>query len=176
MPRRRKGELVEKWELVDLLGEGGNAEIWRAIDGEADVALKILHRHKTDSEPYQRFRQEIQALRQIGPHPCIMPLLDADLPDIPLRTRSAWLAMPIAMLLAESLPQSTLPEVVAAVAAIPIPWQTYISAFNYTTETSSPRISICLTDTQLSRTLASLISLKQTISLSLGDRSDQGSS
>ena len=118
MPRRRKGELVEKWELVDLLGEGGNAEVWRAIDGEADVALKILHRHKTDSEPYQRFRQEIQALRQIGPHPCIMPLLDADLPDIPSRTRPAWLAMPIAMLLDESLSQSTLPEVVAAVAAI----------------------------------------------------------
>ena len=60
MPRHSKGEAVGKLELVDQLGEGGNAEVWRASDGQSDVALKILHRRRTDSEPYQRFRQEIQ--------------------------------------------------------------------------------------------------------------------
>ena len=118
MPRRNKGEVVGKWELVDPLGEGGNAEVWRSSDGEADVALKILHGSKTDSEPYQRFRQEIQALRQIGSHPCIMPLLDTDLPEAPSRARPAWLAMPIAIPLTDSLSQSALSEIVTAVAGI----------------------------------------------------------
>ena len=110
--------MVGKWELVDLLGEGGNAEVWRARGGEAEVALKILHQHRTDSEPYQRFRQEIQALRQIGSNPCIVPLLDAGLPEAPSRARPAWLAMPIAIPLAESLSQSALFDVVTAVAEI----------------------------------------------------------
>ena len=118
MLRHSKGEMVGKWVLVDSLGEGGNAEVWRASDGDADVALKILHTHKIDSEPYQRFRQEIQALRQIGSHPCIMPLLDADLPEAPAKAHPAWLAMPIAMPLAESLSQSALPVLVAVVAEI----------------------------------------------------------
>ena len=97
MPRHSKGEVVGKWELVDQLGEGGNAEVWRASDGEADVALKILHQRRADSEPYQRFRQEVQVLRQIGSHPCIVPLLDAELPEAPSKARPAWLAMPIAV-------------------------------------------------------------------------------
>ena len=118
MPSRSKGDVIGKWVLVEPLGEGGNAEVWRASDGDADVALKILHRHRTDSEPYQRFRQEIQALRQIGSQPCIMPLLDADLPESPSRAHPAWLAMPIAKPLAESLSQSALPGIVAAVAEI----------------------------------------------------------
>ena len=64
MFRHSKGEVVGQWELVDQLGQGGNAEVWRASDGAVDVALKILHQRRADSEPYQRFRQEIQALRQ----------------------------------------------------------------------------------------------------------------
>ena len=118
MPRYSKGDMVGKWELLDLLGEGGNAEVWRASGGEVEVALKILYQHRTDSEPYQRFRQEIQALQQIGSNPGIMPLLDAELPKAPSRTHPAWLAMPIATPLAESLSQSALPEVVTAVSEI----------------------------------------------------------
>ena len=118
MPRHSKGEVVGKWELVDQLGQGGNAEVWRASDGAVDVALKILHQRRADSEPYQRFRQEIQALRQIDSHPCIVPLLDAELPEAPSRARPAWLAIPIAIPLAESLSQSALLEVVASVAEI----------------------------------------------------------
>ena len=118
MPRHSKGDVVRKWEIINLLGEGGNAEVWRASDGEAEVALKILHQHRMDSEPYQRFRQEIQTLQEIGSHPCVVPLLDAELPETPSRARPAWLAMPIARPLAESLSQSALREVVASVAEI----------------------------------------------------------
>ena len=118
MPSRNSGEVVGRWKLVDHLADGGNAEVWRARDGVADVALKILKTRKKDSEPYRRFRQEIQVLRNIGSHPSIMPLLDADLPEAPSKSRPAWLAMPIAVLLADSLSQSRLREVVVAVAGI----------------------------------------------------------
>ena len=118
MPSRNSGEVVGRWKLVDHLSDGGNAEVWRARDGVADVALKILKTRKKDSERYRRFRQEIQVLRNIGSHPSIMPLLDADLPEAPSKSRPAWLAMPIAVLLAKSLSQSRLREVVVAVAGI----------------------------------------------------------
>ena len=57
-------------------------------------------------------------MRQIGDHPNIMPLLDAHLPEAPSKARPAWLAMPIAAPLAESVSQSGLREVVTAVAEI----------------------------------------------------------
>ena len=116
MPRRRPGETVGNRKLVEPLGKGGNAEVWRAIRGNKEIALKILHQHRTESEPYQRFRQEIETMRQIGDHPNIMPLLDAHLPEAPSKARPAWLEMPIAAPLAESASQSGLREVVSAVA------------------------------------------------------------
>ena len=57
-------------------------------------------------------------MRQIGDHPNIMPLLDAHLPEAPSKARPAWLAMPIAAPLAESVSQSGLREVVTAIAEI----------------------------------------------------------
>ena len=67
MPRHREGEIIGCWKLVNLLDSGGNAEVWRATDGGQEVALKILNQRKVTSEPYQRFRQEIEALQRIGP-------------------------------------------------------------------------------------------------------------
>ena len=118
MLRRKPGELVGRWKLVHFLGKGGNAEVWRASDGRAEVALKILNQRRAESEPYQRFRQEIETLRQIGDHANIMPLLDAHLPEAPSKTRPAWLAMPIAVPLAEALSRSGLREVITAVAGM----------------------------------------------------------
>ena len=92
--------------------------MWRASDGKVEVALKILHQHKTNSEPYRRFRQEVEALTRIGTNPCVMPLLDRDLPESPSPKRQAWLAMPIGIPLSESLKEGTLREVVDAVAQI----------------------------------------------------------
>ena len=118
MPRHSEGEVIGRWKLVKLLGQGGNAEVWCVTDGESEVALKVLKQRRTDSEPYQRFRQEISALKQIGSHRCIMPLLDEDLPKAPSNTQQAWLAMPIGEPLAESLSDSRLRDVVAAVLEI----------------------------------------------------------
>ncbi|MCY4578845.1 MAG: serine/threonine-protein kinase [Chloroflexi bacterium] len=120
MPRRnhRQGENIGRWTLIDFLGSGGNAEVWRASDGSDEVALKILHRTQQNSEPYQRFRQEIMALEMIGDRPDVVPLIAKHLPDSPSDNGPAWLAMPICVRLDEALEEATLREVVDAVSDI----------------------------------------------------------
>ena len=118
MPRRSEGQTIDGWTLVELLGKGGNAEVWRAHCGGEDVALKILNQRRPESEAYQRFRNEIEALKRVGPHDHILPLLDSHLPASPSKMNPAWLAMPIARPLNECLTQSDLREVVTAVAEI----------------------------------------------------------
>lgn len=118
MPRWAEGQSIHRWTLVELLGKGGNAEVWRArCDGE-EVALKVLNQRRPESEAYQRFRNEIEALNRVGHRDHILPLLDSHLPEVLSRTEPAWLAMPIARPLGESLTQSELREVVTAVAEI----------------------------------------------------------
>ncbi|MCY3733740.1 MAG: protein kinase [Chloroflexi bacterium] len=118
MPRMSEGQSVDRWTLVELLGKGGNAEVWRArCDGE-EVALKVLNQRRPESEAYRRFRNEIEALNRVGPRDHVLPLLDSHLPESPSRTNLAWLAMPIAGPLSEGLEQADLREVVTAVAEI----------------------------------------------------------
>ena len=118
MMRQSRGESLGRWTLVEPLGQGGNAEVWRAADGSGCVALKILKQRKTESEAYQRFRQEINALERIGPNTHVVPLLESELPDNPSRARPAWLAMPIGRPLADALSSAPLRDVVTAVAEI----------------------------------------------------------
>ena len=118
MPRRSRDQSIGQWRLIDPLGQGGNAEVWRATDGHETVALKILNQRRGNSEPYRRFRQEIEALEQIGTQPGIMPLLCSNLPEQPSTDQPAWLAMPIGVPLADSLSLVGLRDVVSAVAQI----------------------------------------------------------
>ena len=118
MARWTEGQSIDRWTLVDFLGKGGNAEVWRGrCDGE-EAAIKLLNQRRPESEAYRRFRNEIEALNRVGHHDHILPLLDSDLPELPSRTNPAWLAMPIARPLSECLTQSDLREVVTAVAEI----------------------------------------------------------
>lgn len=118
MPRHREGEVIACWTLVNLLGSGGNAEVWRATDGGQEIALKILNQRNATSEPYQRFRQEVEALQRIGPRLDVVPLVDFNLPEVLPRGDHAWLAMPIADRLDLALSQADLREVVSSVAKI----------------------------------------------------------
>ena len=57
-------------------------------------------------------------MRSLGPFPGVLPLLDAYLPDTPLKGDPPWLAMPIATPIAEAVEGLPLEQVVGAVVQI----------------------------------------------------------
>lgn len=121
MPPRvdfRAGQVFREWTLVDVLGVGGNAEVWRATSAEGSpVALKILRRK--GAEPYLRFRDEVGALQRLGDIPGIVPLIAAELPDEPSRAHPAWLAMSLATPILDAVgAQPEMEVVLEAMAAI----------------------------------------------------------
>lgn len=109
MRKRKPGEKVGAWQLVKYIHAGGNGEVWRARPTKDhsgipdEIALKILKATSCESEPYARFRIEVNVLRELGSFPGVVPLLDAELPDRPSFERPAWFAMPIATTVKDAL-------------------------------------------------------------------------
>jgi serine/threonine-protein kinase len=67
-----------RYRLVELLGQGGMATIYRAVDSQLgrDVAVKVLHREfGRDPDFVARFRQEAQAAAALS-HPGIVGIYD----------------------------------------------------------------------------------------------------
>ena len=52
--------VIAPWMTGEKLGEGGNAEVFLANDGQREVALKVLKTRRAESEQYARFRREIE--------------------------------------------------------------------------------------------------------------------
>lgn len=82
------GELIEnQYRLIEQLGTGGFAKVWRAQDQEANrkVAVKIPRKKPQDSgQIKQHFNREIDALQAInraGNHPNIVSAHDGKLSD-----------------------------------------------------------------------------------------------
>lgn len=71
------GRRIGRFELLDALGRGGSATVYRARDHEAgrDVAVKLLGREVSPATA-QRFRREA-ALLALLDHPHIVPVLGA---------------------------------------------------------------------------------------------------
>jgi len=111
---------VGPWTLLEELGRGGNAVVYRAARSgtETPVALKVLNTTKVGKEPYRRFIREIGFLREHSDFSGVLPLLDFNLPERRRSGDPAWLAMPIAKPIAEALVGSTLSEIVAAIAYV----------------------------------------------------------
>jgi serine/threonine protein kinase len=71
--------------------------VWEADDAEGRrVAIKILRARGVRTEPYQRFRREVQELRRLGDFSGVLPLLDSHIPERPSQKERAWLVMPVA--------------------------------------------------------------------------------
>ncbi|MBN2495006.1 MAG: serine/threonine protein kinase [Deltaproteobacteria bacterium] len=71
--------LFDRFTLVDCVGSGGVASVWRAVDGEdgREVALKILHPHLRRSKVVcQRFRREVDIGKRLE-HPAIAATYEA---------------------------------------------------------------------------------------------------
>ena len=114
----RSGDEYGPYRLIEELGEGGNAWVWKASDSNEDVALKILKNRKVQSEPYARFRREIETLQRLGDHPGILTVRTAHLPETLADGERAWFAMPLAARLDDVLSSAELRTVVDAMCAI----------------------------------------------------------
>ncbi len=70
--------LTERYELLDEIGQGGMATVYRGRDRllQRDVAIKILHPHLArDRAHRERFRREAQAIARLR-HPGIVEVFD----------------------------------------------------------------------------------------------------
>lgn len=72
------GKTVGRYQLLQRLGQGAMAQVYRALDPTSgrEVAIKILHPHLTADEGFvDRFRREAQAAASLD-HPHIIRILD----------------------------------------------------------------------------------------------------
>lgn len=102
-PTGKPGQHFGRYVLVEHIGGGGNADVWRADGPDGTVALKLLRSKNFSSDPYGRFVREVTQLRGLGALGGVLPLLDAHLPEPGSGERQAWLAMPLATPLREAL-------------------------------------------------------------------------
>ncbi|MBP6631484.1 MAG: serine/threonine protein kinase [Kofleriaceae bacterium] len=62
------GQVVDKYELLERVGQGGMSVVYRALDRslKRSVAIKVLHRHLADSdEARDRFEREAHAVAKL---------------------------------------------------------------------------------------------------------------
>jgi serine/threonine protein kinase len=78
MVAETEGTPFGRYRLIELIGEGGMGEVWRAHDTVTDrvVAIKVLPAHLSKDEDFQqRFRREAHAaVRLETPH--VVPIYD----------------------------------------------------------------------------------------------------
>lgn len=77
--RLRADEVVDdRYRLIERIGSGGMADVWRARDNELerDVAIKVLHENfARDKEFVERFRREASAAAGLQ-HPNVVSVYD----------------------------------------------------------------------------------------------------
>src|SRR5436190_21743746 len=77
-PGEKSGDLIGRYKLLEIIGEGGFGTVWMAEQSEPvrrRVALKIIRPGMDSREFIGRFEHERQALALMD-HPNIAPVLD----------------------------------------------------------------------------------------------------
>jgi serine/threonine-protein kinase len=72
------GQVIDKYELLERVGQGGMAIVYRGIDRslKREVAVKVLHRHLSDhAEARDRFEREAHAVAKLR-HENILEIFD----------------------------------------------------------------------------------------------------
>ncbi len=73
------GKMVNRYQIVSLLGEGGMGEVYRAHDPllQREVAIKMMHSHFVDQPEFrERFLREARAAARMD-HPGIVKVFDS---------------------------------------------------------------------------------------------------
>jgi serine/threonine protein kinase len=68
----------DRYRLIERIGSGGMADVWRAHDSQLgrDVALKVLHENfARDKEFVERFRREASSAAGLQ-HPNVVSVFD----------------------------------------------------------------------------------------------------
>lgn len=116
------GDRFGPWKLIKFIAPGGNGLVWQAtnVSDGSEVALKILKTTERKSEPFARFRAEVEVNRLIAKRSGVLPLLDYFVPDERSpKSAHAWIAFPIATIIREALgAEPQLADVVAALTEI----------------------------------------------------------
>lgn len=76
-------KMLGKYQLLERLGQGGMAQVYRAHQPniERSVAIKVLHPHLTQQGAFvERFKREARSLGQLR-HPHIVSVIDFDVVD-----------------------------------------------------------------------------------------------
>ena len=105
--RHAAPELARRYVLADRLGEGGSAQVYRAVDTRLDrpVAIKLFRLAGADASQVRRYAQEARVLADLS-HPSLVALLDVGA-DVAPGTG------PVAFLVMELVEGRTLRELVA---------------------------------------------------------------
>ncbi|MFN3295341.1 protein kinase domain-containing protein [Caldimonas sp.] len=79
---RPPARTLGRYELRQLLGQGGQSAVWRAFDPRLDreVALKLHRAQASDGETLTQWLHEARAVARLT-HPHIVPLFEADVHD-----------------------------------------------------------------------------------------------
>ena len=80
-PDKFVGSMIGPYQLVEFIGEGGMAKVYRALHPELQryAAIKILHNHFSRDEVFlQRFKNEAKNLAMLR-HPNIVQVYDASI-------------------------------------------------------------------------------------------------
>ncbi len=70
------GQRIGRYEILEQIGRGGMAAVYRAYDKDEDrfVAIKVVAPHLSEDPNFEhRFRLEARVLTELK-HPCIMPV------------------------------------------------------------------------------------------------------
>lgn len=70
-PQVRRQPRLPGYEILEEVGSGSVADVWRATSEGREVALKVLRAEELELEDVQRMAQEVEILKKLR-HPCIV--------------------------------------------------------------------------------------------------------
>lgn len=98
--KKMLGKVIGDYKITEHLGSGGNADVFKVIDGKQEyfaMKLLIVSNNKYFTKKYARFKDEIHVVKENqGEIQGIIPIIDIYLPDNPSPNDRPWYTMPIA--------------------------------------------------------------------------------